>query len=102
MAVTSDDVKRMALLSNLELPDGEVDKLVADLTNILEHMEVLQNFELTGDRAGDQVSGMTLREDISSDSPREMMNLVGARAAVDGEAIVRDGFFLVPRLDSHE
>ena len=41
MAVTLDDVRRIAALARLSVPDERAAALVAELNTILEHMDVL-------------------------------------------------------------
>ena len=111
MAVTFDDVRHIAALARIAVPEDRVPALAAELSRILEHMEVLQNVE-TG----------------PADSPARIKNEVGAEVAIaiadseqgmplraDGgvqyplaaprESFapkVREGFLIVPRLATHE
>ncbi len=47
MAVTSDDVKYIADLARLQLPDDEVESLKQDLNKILGYMEKLDELDTT-------------------------------------------------------
>jgi aspartyl-tRNA(Asn)/glutamyl-tRNA(Gln) amidotransferase subunit C len=93
MSVSRDDVRRMAALARIGLPDEQVDRLVKELGGILDHMAVLARVEpqLSG-RSGE---GMPLAEDappaVALDRARETF-----------APRMRDGFFLVPRLDTHD
>ena len=46
MAVSSDDVKKLAELSRLALSDGEVEKLRGEIESILEYVAVIQKVPL--------------------------------------------------------
>ena len=97
MAVSRDDVAHVAELARLALEDARVDELVAQLNGILRHVDVLQQVDTDGvePTAGVGDSGTPLRPDegppIPLDRPRE-----------DFAPVMRDGFFLVPRLSTHE
>ena len=97
MAVSRDDVAHVAELARLALEDARVDELVAQLNGILRHVDVLQQVNTDGvePTAGVGDSGTPLRPDegppIPLDRPRE-----------DFAPVMRDGFFLVPRLSTHE
>jgi aspartyl-tRNA(Asn)/glutamyl-tRNA(Gln) amidotransferase subunit C len=97
MAVTEQDVRHIAALARLGLDEARVPSLVGELNTILEHMGVLEKVDTKGvDLASGVGSGGTpLREDLGPPIP----------LAVRQEAFspaVRDGFFLVPRLSTHE
>ena len=97
MSVTVEDVRHIAALARLGLPPERIPSLVAELNRILEHMDVLAAVpsrpeqRVTGVSAG----GMPLRQDAGPQIPL-------ARAREDFAPAMRDGFFLVPRLASHE
>jgi aspartyl-tRNA(Asn)/glutamyl-tRNA(Gln) amidotransferase subunit C len=97
MAVTRDDVAHVAELARLALDAERVDELVGQLNGILAHMDVLRQVNTEGVEAtaGIGDSGMPLRPDqgpqIPLDRPRESF-----------APEMRDGFFLVPRLSTHE
>lgn len=96
MAVSENDVRHIAALARLGLPDGRVGALVAELNGILGHMEVLSKVK-TGDAravAGVAAGGMLLREDAGPPLPL-------ARGLDAFAPAVRDGFLLVPRLATH-
>lgn len=93
MAVSRDDVVRIAALARLSIPDERLDALVGELNGILGHMDVLaRNAESApeGER-----TPMPLAPDepppVALDRPRESF-----------APKTRDGFFLVPRLSSHD
>ena len=97
MAVTHDDVRHVAELARLAVDESRLDHLVAELNGILTHMDVLSQVDTrTIDKA---VLHPTVSTPLRSDSsgplplatPREMF-----------APAMRDGFFIVPRLASHE
>lgn len=96
MAVTLDDVRHIASLARLGLDDDRANSLVAELNTILRHVEVLSQVDTTKvDLAQDVVQGLPLRPDEGPSTPLER-----PREAFAPQ--MRDGFFLVPRLSTHE
>ena len=97
MAVTVADVKHIAELARLGLEEERVELIVAQLNTILEHMRALQQVDTTGREpvAGVGASGMWLRADEGPQYP-----LLRERREFAPE--MRDGFFMVPRLATHE
>jgi aspartyl-tRNA(Asn)/glutamyl-tRNA(Gln) amidotransferase subunit C len=97
MSVTVADVKHIAELARLGLDEDRVGVIVEQLNTILDHMRVLQKVDTTGREpvAGVGASGMFLRADEGPQYPllRERSEFAPA---------MRDGFFLVPRLATHE
>jgi aspartyl-tRNA(Asn)/glutamyl-tRNA(Gln) amidotransferase subunit C len=97
MAVTVQDVRHVAMLARLGLTDERARELTKDLNTILEHMQVLGRVDTRGVEEASAFGGdgMRLREDRGP----------GIRLEESPEAFapeMRDGFFLVPRLASHE
>ena len=97
MSVTIDDVKHVAHLARLGMPDARAAELVVELNNILGHMAVLEKVDTRGvaEAAGVGAAGKPLRADAGPPIPL-------ARALDDFAPAVRDGLILVPRLASHE
>src|SRR5918912_916426 len=97
MAVNRDDVMHIAALARLAIDEKRVPELVAQLNTILEHMGVLGQVNTEGvmATAGVGDAGLPLRPDRGPQLP-----LANAREAFAPE--MRDGFFLVPRLATHE
>lgn len=97
MAVTPDDVRHVAQLARLAIPEAELAVYVDQLNGILGHMEVLQKAESAGaaDSAEAAREGMRTRPDtlgaVKLDIHREQF-----------APQVKGGFFLVPRLATHE
>lgn len=97
MPVSLDDVRHVASLARLGLSEDRARALVAELNTILEHMDALSKVDT--DRiepvAGIGAAGTPLRADAGPPIP----------LARDIDAFAprtKDGFFLVPRLSTHE
>ena len=96
MAVTRDEVLRIAELARLGVDADRADELTRELSSILAHMEVLSKVDasVVPTRTGRE-SGTPLRPDV------------GVTGAMTGTLesfapAMRDGFFIVPRLATHE
>jgi len=97
MAVTHDDVRHVAQLARLGVDDERLDHLVAELNGILAHMDVLSQVDT---REIEQtipapIDSTPLRSDSSGPLP-----MLTPRESFAPS--MRDGFFIVPRLASHE
>lgn len=93
--VTLDEVRHIARLARLGLSDDQVRAVAIDLTSILGHMEALARVDTSGVpeyTAADDA--MPLRADHGSAAP-----LVRPETFAPA---MRDGFFVVPRLATHE
>jgi aspartyl-tRNA(Asn)/glutamyl-tRNA(Gln) amidotransferase subunit C len=97
MAVTIDDVRHIAELARLGLHADRARALVAELNTILGHMEELSKVDTSGIEAtvGVGASGTPLRADAGA-APK-LVRTPDAFAPA-----MRDGFFVVPRLSTHE
>ena len=97
MSVTIDDVRHVAALARLGLDESRARQLVAELNTILDHMTVLAGVDTRGAEAMAAIApaATELREDQGPPIP-----LVRSIASV--APATRDGFFLVPRLATHE
>ena len=96
MAVTPDDVRHVASLARLGLTPEALQAYVAELNTILEHMDVLSQVDTSHiDSATESVAGLPLRQDAGPPIALE-------RDREDFAPKMRDGFFLVPRLSTHE
>ena len=97
MSVTVDDVRHIAALARLGLPSERIPSLVVELNRILEHMDVLRAVPSRPDQrvTGVSAGGMPLREDAGPQLPL-------SRPRDEFAPAMRDGFFLVPRLATHE
>ncbi len=96
MAVTESDVLKIAGLSRLSVTEEQLPTLVAQLNDILGHMDVLGRVDTTGvaPTAGIGTSGMPLRDDVVAP-----VSLACPVTALTAEP--RNGFILVPRLSTH-
>ena len=97
MAVTIDDVRHIATLARLGLSDERATAIVAELNTILAHMDVLSKVDTDGIEgvAGIGAAGLPLRADAGPPIPL-------ARTLEALAPRTQDGFFLVPRLSTHE
>lgn len=96
MAVTVDDVRHIAGLARLAVSDERAHAIVAELNTILAHMDVLSTVNTTNvDPAETLGRSAPLRPDAGPQIP-----LARPREAFAPR--MADGFFLVPRLSTHE
>ncbi|MHB1298770.1 MAG: Asp-tRNA(Asn)/Glu-tRNA(Gln) amidotransferase subunit GatC [Gemmatimonadaceae bacterium] len=97
MAVTPDDVRHVAQLARLGIPDSTLATYVQQLNSILLHMDALQAVPTSGAAAEAEslAPGMRLRADTPGPVP-----LATPREKFAPRML--DGFFLVPRLATHE
>ena len=97
MAVTHDDVRHVAELARLAVDHDRLDHLVAELNQILGHMDELSQVNTTEieNTIAKPTECTALRSDssvpLALESPRESF-----------APSMRDGFFIVPRLATHE
>lgn len=93
MAVTRDDVRRLAALARIGVDESRLDALVRDLDGILAHMDALK--EVPDAAATRPERGIALAPDV--------VGAEGLSRPIDAFApAARDGFFLVPRLGTHD
>lgn len=98
MAVTPDEVRRVARLARVGLDEARLPALVTELNGILGHMEILSRVSSAGavETAEAAQAGMVLRPD----QPGAAVPLAHPRESF--APAMRAGFFLVPRLATHE
>jgi len=96
MAVTESDVRKIASLARLQLTSERLPTLVAQMNDILGHMEVLRQVDTSNVTPTTVVGagGMPLRDDTVAPIPMH-----AKPSALTAES--RDGFILVPRLSTH-
>ena len=96
MSVSERDVRHIADLARLGLEPDRVRVLVGELNGILSHMEELRAVDTSGVDVAAAPSGPNapLRPDEPRDGPALDITAFAPQVA--------DGFFLVPRLASHE
>ena len=97
MPVTRDDVRHVAALARLAVPESQLLELVSQLNGILRHMDALGQVDTKGVIATEGVgdAAMPLRMDVGPPIPL-------VRAINTFAPQVRDGLILVPRLATHE
>ncbi|MEI6812580.1 MAG: Asp-tRNA(Asn)/Glu-tRNA(Gln) amidotransferase subunit GatC [bacterium] len=97
MAVSKDDVRHIAGLARVGVPEERLDGLVTELNGILKHMDALERVPNTGiaEQADAARAGMPLGADERTSVPLE-------RPRDQFAPLMRDGFFLVPRLATHD
>jgi aspartyl-tRNA(Asn)/glutamyl-tRNA(Gln) amidotransferase subunit C len=97
VAVNRDDVLHIAQLARLGIDQTRADELTKELTGILSHMDVLSQVDTSSvpPTAGVGSGGTPLRPDVSA--PAAMNATLESFAP-----LMRDGFFIVPRLATHE
>jgi aspartyl-tRNA(Asn)/glutamyl-tRNA(Gln) amidotransferase subunit C len=97
MSISLDQARHIASLARLGISEERARTMATELTSILSHMEVLSKVDASDidPATASAHPGMTLRPDRGPPIP-----LVRPPASFAPE--VRDGFFLVPRLATHE
>jgi aspartyl-tRNA(Asn)/glutamyl-tRNA(Gln) amidotransferase subunit C len=97
VAVTIDDVRHIASLARLGLPEPRAAAIVSELNTILAHMDELAKVDTTGvqEAIGVGAEGLPVRKDAGPPFPL-------ARSLDAFAPSMRDGFLLVPRLSTHE
>ncbi len=93
MAIDRATVRRIATLARIKVPDGDLDKLAGELSNILGWVEQLGEVDTEGVEPMASVVPMTLRrrEDVVTDGAIADDVLANAPER-------RDGFFAVPKV----
>ena len=93
MALTREEVRKVALLARLELAEEELDAQAANLNTLLEQFEKLQALDVTGIEPTSHAIPLVnvLREDVLRPSLSRDEVLVNAPEA-------SDGCFVVPRV----
>ncbi len=97
MPVSRADVKHVAALARLGISDERADALTSELNTILGHMQVLAQVDTTNVEpvVGVGIERAPLRADSGPPIPL-------VQPIADFAPSVRDGFFIVPRLSTHE
>jgi aspartyl-tRNA(Asn)/glutamyl-tRNA(Gln) amidotransferase subunit C len=94
MSVSLDEVRRIAALAHIGVPDERLPALARELSGILAHMAVLQQVADSGTVTDAGPAQTPWRDDHSPPIP--------LRRPLDSFAPeVRDGFLIVPRLATH-
>ena len=96
MTISLDEVRHIASLARLGISHEQARAAAVELSSILAHMDVLSQVDTSAvEDAGTPQYGMILRPDVGPPIP-----LVSAPA--EFAPSLRDDFFLVPRLATHE
>lgn len=97
MTISLDEVRHIAGLARLGLSPERARAIAHELSSILAHMEVLSRVDTSGvpEAVASGEQGMLLRDDEPAAS-----RLTRTPEAFAPE--FQDGFFLVPRLSTHE
>jgi len=97
VAVSEDEVRHVAALARLGLDPARIPTIAAELNGILAHMDVLSKVDTSAVApvTGVGAAGTPLRVDGGNQYPL-------ARPRDAFAPAMRDGFFLVPRLATHE
>ena len=95
--VSESDVRHVASLARLGIEPSKIQQLVRELNGILEHMDVLARVDTSSIQpfVPEKLDAMPLR-------PDEGTSVALARPLAEVAPETRDGFFLVPRLATHE
>jgi aspartyl-tRNA(Asn)/glutamyl-tRNA(Gln) amidotransferase subunit C len=97
VSVTRADVLHIAGLARLGVDAARADALTAELSAILSHMEVLSQVDTSGVATTPSAvsTGTPLRPDAG-------VTPIMTRTIASIAPAMQDGFFLVPRLATHE
>lgn len=98
MAITFDDVRRIAALARVGIDETRLPVLTGELSRILDHMAVLTQVDVSASDSMDSAGtgpGAPLRRDAGPPIP---LSESLSHFAPD----MRGGFFIVPRLATHE
>lgn len=100
MRIGRAQIVNVAELANLELSDGEIERMERDLNAVLEYMEQLNGIDtrdvepmahVLGERDPIEASASTLRDD-------EVRAWFGAEEALANAPVAAAGMFVVPRI----
>ena len=95
MRLTTEEVRHIALLARVGMTDEEVERMRDQMSNILEHFEVLdqvdtEEVEPTGHSADlesvmreDEVRESASKEDVLSNAPHRERDFIRVRAVLD-------------------
>jgi aspartyl-tRNA(Asn)/glutamyl-tRNA(Gln) amidotransferase subunit C len=93
MALTRDEVRKVALLARLELTDDELDAQAKHFNDLLQQFEILQSLDLSGIEPTSHSIPLVnvLREDV-------VLPSLSREAALANAPESRDGCIVVPRI----
>ncbi|MBR9835090.1 MAG: Asp-tRNA(Asn)/Glu-tRNA(Gln) amidotransferase subunit GatC [Alphaproteobacteria bacterium] len=92
MSVTKDDVKKVARLTRIAVPEDRLEKLADELSGIMGWIEQLNEVDIEGVEPMTSVvaANLPMREDIVTDGNIQDQVLANAPRA-------EDGFYVVPK-----
>ena len=93
MKITGKDVEHVALLSRLEMRDGDVEKFTGQLNAILDYIDVLSKVDTTGVEPTAHVlplKNVMRADEVRPSLPREQ--------ALANAPEAEDGYFKVPKI----
>src|SRR5262245_41553307 len=91
MAISRDEVKRIAELARLEIPEAKLDRLAGELSKVLDFASTLRSLDLAGfETSAFAPADAPLREDAVNG--RRLTRDAALAAAPERE----DGYFRVP------
>lgn len=92
MSVTTDDVRKVARLSRIAVPEDRLEGLASELSGILDWIDQLNEVDIEGVEPMTSVveARLPMREDVVTDGERRDELLANAPRA-------EDGFFVVPK-----
>ena len=93
MSVTNQDVKKVARLARIALPEDQVEPMTDELNNILNWIEQLGELDVEGVEPMTSVveTSLPMREDVVTDGGIQDKVLANAPKS-------EDGFFVVPKV----
>jgi len=95
VSVRDEDVRHVAALARIGVAADRFPALARELSGILAHMEQLRAVDVSTILDNEGLPAMSLRQDDGAQVPL-------ARPREAFAPVMRDGFFVVPRLESHE
>lgn len=102
MSVTHKDVKHIASLARLAVPDDKLEAIASQLNGILGHMEVLGKVDTSG--VNITTGGGSSNSGLSDSTPLRQDNGPPIPLAIQPQSFspeMFEGFFIVPRLATH-
>lgn len=93
MALTIDEVRKIAFLSRIEVNENELEGLSGELSGILDWIEQLQQVDVENIEPLASVVELTqpMRQDVITDGGKQAKILANAPEAIDG-------YFTVPKV----
>ena len=91
MSITRDEVRRIAELARLEIPEERIDRMAAELSAVLDFADALKRLDLSGCEPGAFAPADAPLRDDALDG-----RCLGAERALAAAPEGEDGFFLVP------